>query len=161
MVINSITTSTYSDAADVLDEGNFGNVLQRNVNISHVCSERLLGTHKVYEIVNNERPLRQGNIDSKRKKQVYGATLAKRWRNDPRKAANTVGVTTQRGVRTCLCPTSSARYPTNDRMLRYRRLPHPVFSDTIESGVISKQGNRYAQAFCTHFGWNRMHPIKL
>ena len=45
-------------------------------------------------------------------------------------------------------------------MLRYRRLPYPVFSDIMESGVISKQGNEYAQAFCTQFGWTRMHPMK-
>ena len=54
----------------------------------------------------------------------------------------------------------SRMYPTNDRMLRYNRLPHPVFSDTMEAGVISKTGNRYAQAFCTQFGWSRMHPMK-
>ena len=26
--------------------------------------------------------------------------------------------------------------------------------------MISKDGNRYAQAFCNQFGWSRMHPMK-
>ena len=73
---------------------------------------------------------------------------------------NTVKVTFRRGVRTCLRPNMSRMYPTNDRMLRYNRLPHPVFSDTMQAGVISKDGHRYAQAFCTQFGWARMHPMK-
>ena len=127
--------------------------------MSHVCTERLIGTHNVHEISINEHPLKQGNIESKHKKQVDGATLAKRWGIDPRKAANRVKMTTQRGVRICLHPALSRRYPKNDRMPRCWRLPHPVFTDRMESGVMSKQGNRYAQAFCTQFGWARMHPM--
>ena len=100
----------------------------------------MIGTHKVSELVANEFPLKQGDIQSRRKKQVDAATLARRWGIDPGKAANTVKVTTQRGVRTCLCPNMSCMYPTNDRMLRYNRLPHPVFTDTMEAGVISKNG---------------------
>ena len=160
MVVNSVTTSTCADAADLMESNNFAAQLERNVNISHVCTERVINSHNVSELVANEFPLKQGDISSRRKKQVDGATLAKRWNIDPRKAANTVKVTTQRGVRTCTRPSISRRYPTNDRMLRYNRLPFPIFSDTMESGVISKKGNRYAQAFCTQFGWSRMHPMK-
>ena len=160
MVVNSVTTSTCADAADLMESNNFAAQLERNVNISHVCTERVINSHSVSELVANEFPLKQGDISSRRKKQVDGATLAKRWNIDPRKAANTIKVTTQRGVRTCTRPSMSRRYPTNDRMLRYNRLPFPIFSDTMESGVISKKGNRYAQAFCTQFGWSRMHPMK-
>ena len=47
-------------------------------------------------------------------------------------------------------------------MLRYRRLPHPVFSDTMTAGgVVSTRGNKYGQAYCTQFGWARVHPMRL
>ena len=145
MSINSVTASTCADDADDLMEGsNVADQLERNVNVSHVCTERIINAHKVSELVANEFPLKQGDIQSMRKKQVDAPTLAKRWVIDPGKAANTVKVTTQRGVRTCLRANMSRMYPTNDRMLRYNRLPHPVFSDTIEAGVISEDGNRYA-----------------
>ena len=34
-----------------------------------------------------------------------------------------------------------------------------MFTDTLESAVISKRGNRYAQVFATPFGWTRVHPM--
>ena len=45
-----------------------------------------------------------GNIHSEKGKQVDAATLASRWGIDHKKALNTVRMTTQRGVRTCLYP---------------------------------------------------------
>ena len=71
----------------------------------------------------------------------------------------TVKLTTQRGVRSTLHTSLSCRYPTNDRMLRYRRLPHPVFTDTLKAGTKSKRGNVCGQAYCTQFGWYRYHPM--
>ena len=44
--------------------------------------------------------------------------------------------------------------------MRYKRLPHPVFSDTLTAGTKSKRGNKYAQAYCTQYGWSRVHPMK-
>ena len=47
-------------------------------------------------------------------------------------------------------------------MLRYKRLPHPVCSDTLKAGgVVSTRGNKYGQAYCTQFGWARVHPMQL
>ena len=97
-------------------------------------------------------PSSLGNIYSTRKKQVESATLAKRWNIDHNKAKKTVKLTTQRGVRSTLHPSLSRRYPTNDRMMRYRRLSHPVFTDTLKAGTKSKCGNVYGQAYCTQFG---------
>ena len=54
----------------------------------------------------------------------------------------------------------SRRYSTNDRMLRYNRLPHPVFSDTMQAGILSKGGNKYTQAYCTQYGWTWCSPMK-
>jgi hypothetical protein len=45
-------------------------------------------------------------------------------------------------------------------MLRYKRLPYPCFTDTLVAGIASKQGNKYAQTYCTSFGWSRAHPMK-
>ena len=45
--------------------------------------------------------------------------------------------------------------------MRYNRLPHYVFSDTMKSGVVSKRGNKYGQAYCTQYGWSLFHPMKL
>ena len=44
-------------------------------------------------------------------------------------------------------------------MLRYNRLPHPVFTDTMFAGTKSKRGNKCAQIFCTDYGWTRCFPM--
>ena len=75
-------------------------------------------------------------------------------------AQRTVVMTTQRGVRTCLNPTLFRRFPTNDRMLRYKRLPHTVFTDTMFASTVSRQGNKMAQIYSSSFGWARAHPMK-
>jgi hypothetical protein len=69
-------------------------------------------------------------------------------------------MTIQRGVRTCLNPTLSHHYPTNDWMLCYKQLPHTVFTDTMFAAAPSKQGNTMAQVYFTSFGWARAHPMK-
>ncbi len=78
----------------------------------------------------------------------------------PERAKQTVVMTTQRGVRTCLNPTLSRRFPTNDRMLRYKHVLHIMFSDRLFAGSISQQGNKMAQVYATSFGWVRAHPMK-
>ena len=45
-------------------------------------------------------------------------------------------------------------------MLQYRRMPHPVFSDTLQSSCLYSAGMKYGQAYCTSFGWSRCHPMK-
>jgi hypothetical protein len=54
------------------------------------------------------------------------------------------------------------RYPTNDRMLRYNRLRHPVFSDTLVAGTKSFRPrlSQYGQVYSTSFGWTRIHPMR-
>ncbi len=87
-------------------------------------------------------------------------TLAGRWMIAPDRAMKTVQWTTQQGVRTCLNPTLPRRFPTNDRMLCYKRLPHTTFTDTIFSGTPSRSGNsKCAQVYTTSFGWARAHPM--
>ena len=76
-------------------------------------------------------------------------TLAARWMISPDRAKRTVVMTTQHGVRTCLNPTLSHRFLTNDQMLRYKQLPHTVFTDTLFAMSVSRQGNKMAQIYST------------
>ncbi|KAI2504636.1 Reverse transcriptase (RNA-dependent DNA polymerase) [Fragilaria crotonensis] len=87
-------------------------------------------------------------------------TLARNWGIDLQTAKRTVDVTTQRGVRTVLHPTLSRRFRTNDRQLRYRRLPIDCFTDTLISNTTSRRNNKYAQIFATSDGWCRAFPMQ-
>ena len=100
-----------------------------------------------------------GHMLSRRKKQVNSETVAKRWGIDPKKAKHTVRGTTKQDVRSTLHPTLRCRFPTNDGMMAYRRLPHAVYSDTLISGLKSKRDNKYAQVFCTSYVCTRCHPM--
>jgi hypothetical protein len=74
-------------------------------------------------------------------------------------AHRTLKVTTQRGIRTVLHPNISRRFRTNDRQLRYRRLPYDLYTDTLKSsGVTSAHGNNFAQVFVAKNGWMRAMP---
>ena len=67
------------------------------------------------------------------------ALLASTWRIGLPAARRTLRATTQRGVREYdgQVQTVERWYPTGDRHLRYKRLPHPVFNDTFFSTVES------------------------
>ena len=86
--------------------------------------------------------------------------LANKWGIGLEAATRTLTKTTQRGVRNVLHPTLTRRFRTNDRNLRYRRLPVTLFGDTLESSVKSLRGNRYAEVFGTSFGWTRAFPMR-
>jgi len=144
--INSLVFDPLSplttDQADVADDENLYDVLASHVQISSIESSL------------------NGHIRSRNIAPIDPQTLAARWMISPERAKQTVIMTTQRGVRTCLNPTLSRRYPTNDRMLRYKRVLHTMFSDTLFAGSVSRQGNKMAQAYATSFGWARAHPMK-
>ena len=78
---------------------------------------------------------------------------------DLQTAKRTVNVTTQRGVRTVLHHTPSRRFRTNDRQLRYRRLPIDCFKGTLISNMKSRRNNLYAQVFAMSDGWCRAYPM--
>jgi hypothetical protein len=69
-------------------------------------------------------------------------------------------VTTQRGVRIMIHPILTKRYNTNDRKLRYRRLPVTMYTDTIFSTILSRQDNKAAQICCTAFGFVGAFQLK-
>ena len=53
-----------------------------------------------------------------------------------------------------------SRFTTNDRQMRYKHLPHDLFTDTIQAKTCSCQGDLYAQVYCTSFRWSRAFPMK-
>jgi hypothetical protein len=77
----------------------------------------------------------------------------------PDRAKETVQLTMQLGIRTCLNPTLARRFPTNDRMLHYKRLPHTTFTVTMFAGTPSRSGNKCAQVYTTSYGWARAHTM--
>jgi hypothetical protein len=100
-------------------------------------------------------------LSTDRQYKVQPAELAKKWNIGIKTAESTYNATTQRGIRILGKPNMSRRFRTNDRQLRYRRLSHDVFSDTLEAKTQSWfRKNRYAQVFSTSFQFVRAYPMK-
>ncbi len=131
-----------TDQADVTDDKNFYDILASHVQISSI-----------------ETSL-NGHIRSRKTAPIDPQTLAARWMISLERVKRTIVMTMQRGVRICLYPTLSPRFPTNDQMLRYKHVMHTMFNDMLFNGSISWQGNQMAQAYATSFGWARAHPMK-
>ena len=93
-------------------------------------------------------------------KQFNAEQIARNWGIDINAARRTVTATTQRGIRTLLHPSLTRRFRTNDRQLRYRRLPIDCFTDTLESNTVSSRNNKYAQIFATPDGCTRAYPMR-
>ena len=142
LVINSLTTHHVRPLADISNNDNLGAVLESKVQVASVSSSCDVA-----------------HVVSKQGKAVDASTLAKRWMIPQDRAKNTIKKTTQRGVRTVLNRAMTRRYPTNDRMLRYPRLPHTLFTDTLIAGTVSTRGNKYAQIYASNFGWARAFPM--
>jgi hypothetical protein len=83
------------------------------------------------------------------------ATLANNFGIGIESANRTRLVTTQRGVKRMIHPSPSVRFRTNDRQVRYHRLPVTCFTDTMFSNYNPIQSNKAAQVFCTEDVWTR------
>ena len=156
MFISYVCMSTCEDAVDISSNDNFANVLQSTVNVSHF---NVMKPNNVSQVSYTYSTL--VNIQSRNRNQVDSENLAKRWNIDRKKALKNFNRTTHRGIRTCIHTSLSRCYPTNDRMMCYNHLPHSVFSDIMNSGVVSKRVNKYGRAYCTQYGWSRCHPMIL
>ena len=98
---------------------------------------------------------------SRRRNSMSPQLLARRWGTHLETAKRTLDATTQRGVRSVLNPTMTHRYRTHDQQLRYRRLSHDMFTDTLEASVRSWfRQKQYAQVFATAFGWCHVYRMK-
>ena len=89
---------------------------------------------------------------------ITAEKLAKNWAIPLERAKRTVKVTTQRGIRS-RPDILTRRFRTNDRMLRYNRLNTNMFTDTLESGTLSKRQNKYAQVFCVPPHWTKAYAM--
>ncbi len=140
----SVAQISLYDVSSTLCDKSFVADLQDQVQVSHPKSISVSGI----------------GTDVKRQGGVNAELLAKNWDIDLDVAHKTLKVTTQRGVRTVLHPNLSRRFRTNDRQLRYRRLPVTLFTDTMFSTVKSRRGNNCAQVFGSKQGWCRAYPMK-
>ena len=111
LVVNSMSSTTI-DAADLTHDYNFAYVLESHVNVS------------ISDLTSNSSA---GTIKSIAGRPVDHLTLANRWNIPVNRAKQTVTKTTQQGVRTCLTPSLSQRFPTNDSMFRYDCYPMHCF----------------------------------
>ena len=98
-------------------------------------------------------------ILTSQRKMVDAPTLAKRWNIPLDRAKNTVLATTKRGVRHVTNTSIMRRFPTNERMMRYNRLPHPLFTDTLLAGTASQRRHKFVQVFATSYSWSCTIPI--
>ena len=87
-------------------------------------------------------------------------SLYQKWLISLEAASTTVQNITKQWVRTILHPSLSRLFKTNEGEIKYNRLKHSVFTDTMQAGNVSRRGNRYAQVYSTKFGWPRAHPMK-
>ena len=79
----------------------------------------------------------------------------------PDRSKNTVQKTTQCGIIMVINLQISRQYPTNNRILRYPCVLHPLYTDTMIAGTVSKPVNNNAQVYVTSYGWKRLFPMKL
>jgi hypothetical protein len=134
LILNELQSLT-TDLADLTHDCNFHQVLTAHVIVSSVDSSL------------------SGHMQSRKSAPIDFMTLTGRWMIAPDRAKKTVQWTTQQGVYTCLNPLLARRFPTNDRMLRYKHLPHTTFTDTMFAGTPSCSRNKCAQVYAMSFGW--------
>ena len=100
------------------------------------------------------RIMRVGMSVSKKPFAINDEMEQKKWVIHLSVENNTVECKTQRDT-IILCPTPSFMkcMRTNDRILRYKRLPSNVFCDTLISETASTRVNKYAEVYAKYFGW--------
>jgi hypothetical protein len=99
-------------------------------------------------------------VQTQKTPKMDASTLARRWGIGLEAATRTLKKTTQRGIRTTLDPTLDRQFRTNDRQLRYRRLPTTLFADTLLASKPSRRKNTCAEVFVHRNGWKRAYPMK-
>jgi len=96
-----------------------------------------------------------------KKWKVGPLALAKRWGIGVGAARRTIDATTQHSVVSLANPTLTRRFATHDKLLRFRRLPCMMYTDTLEAKEVSwYRKNRYGQVYATDFGWAGFYPMQ-
>ena len=149
-------TSLTMPSADITGDSNFGTILESKVCVS-ASNTSINQSSKLEASMTKRQPGK--TILTSQRKMVDAPTLAKRLNIPIDRAKNTVLVTTQRGVRHVTNLSIMRIFPTNDRMMRYNRLPHPMFTDTLIAGTASQHGHKFAQVVATSYGWSGTIPM--
>jgi len=98
---------------------------------------------------------------AKKQWKVGPLALAKRWGIGVSAARRTIDATTQVAVRSQLMPTLTRRFAAHDKLLRFRRLPCQMYTDTMKGKVRSWMRQcLYGQVYMTDFGWVGFYPMK-
>jgi hypothetical protein len=137
----SDTSAKLQDMSIVLENNTLLAELKHNFNIAD------MNVSSIHETMRGK-----GGVDA--------ATLATNFGIRIEAAKRTRLVTTKRGVSNMIHPSLNKRYKTNDRQLRYRRLPVTLFTDTMYSTILLRQRNKAAQVFCDGASWGRAFPMK-
>ncbi len=124
MAVNSVVSVFYM-VIDITDNENFASILDH-----HVMVDMTTAVQTAHLTL------------SQWKLAIDSDMQAWRWGIPSHKAKRTVQQTTQCGVRNIANPTLAQRFRTNDRMLRYRRLHHTIFTDTMFASTMSRRGNK-------------------
>ena len=139
-----------------LMDSNFGTILESKVCVS-AANTSIEQSSKLEASMTKWQSGKK--ILTSQRKIVDALTLAKRWNIPLDIAKTTVLATTQWGVRHVTNPLIMRRFPTNERMVRYNRLPYPLSTDTLLSGTASQRRHKFAQVFETSYGWSRTIPM--
>ena len=143
-------------AADIDDEG--GSAYVGSLRSTNSSFQSLCGAVGTRSYLNSRQ---EASIIAGRRKAVDSETLSERFDISRDMARKTVESTTQRGVRPNWLGLQR-RVSTNDRMLRYPRVHHKMYTDTLHAGAASwMRQNKFAQVYATSFGWTRAYPMKL
>jgi hypothetical protein len=122
--------------------------------VSSALNQDMLRRMPMRKIYATESSSRQNVVDKE--------SLAKRWGIGIQVAAQTLQVTTQKGVRNAVHPIHK-RFRTKQVQLKYDQLGTQhgrLYSDTMFSSVKSVQGNTMGQIFVNDIGFTRFIPMK-
>ena len=155
LIISSMNSLTMPSAT-ITGDSNFGTILDSKICVSAV-NMSIDQSSKLEASMTDRQP--EKKILTSQRKMVDAPTLAKRWIIPIDSAKNTIFVTTQRGVRHVENPSIMRRFLTNDHMLRYNRLPHPMFTDILLAGTASQRDHKFAQVLATYYGWSCTIPM--
>ena len=140
-------SSVLTEVNDCLDLPSFANNLNERVNYGKFAmAVGATQTTPDYMI---------GATHQEKPKGITSSRLAKVFSIDEATAKRTINVTTQ-NVRREVDPSLNRNYPTNDRMLRYKRIQTHFFMDTFfasKKAGASSRGNTCMQLFVTDKGY--------
>ena len=106
---------------------------------------------------------REFNVSSTTSDKTFKMTaeiLSRTWDIGILAAKRTLDATTPKGVRTVAYPSVERRWPTGDRALRYRKINHQVYHDTLKAQIVTLRGNKCCEIYATDFGWSRNFSMR-